>query len=165
MQFVEETAMAGKEKDPGEGLSRAEQVELQWKEMQIRLFQRQLREQDEKDEENARRRDRQIEDYKKGEGERLRRQTVCKHKKGGRDNKFARGTAAEYSVNMNTYPSGEKVIMCTRCGKEVAKPSQKLKKSDPKLFASMAAEWEKWNDYTTDNSPSGGKIFEIERAA
>jgi hypothetical protein len=96
---------------------------------------------------------------------RLHKQTICKHRKGGRNNQFAKGTAAEYSVILNTYPTGQMCFTCTRCGKEVWKPEKKLKKSEPKRYAAMWEEWQKWAEYPTDNSPSGGKIFEIEEAA
>jgi hypothetical protein len=51
--------------------------------------------------------------------------------------------------------------MCTRCGKEVERPALGLRKSDADLYAKMREEWNRWNEFPTDNSPSGGKIFEI----
>lgn len=143
------------------GPSEFEMVELEFKKMQIAMFRRQLADAEDRDRELERRRTQQVLDYKKGERERLRKQSLCKHKKGGKDNKFARGTASEYSINMNTYPTGQRVIFCTRCGKEVPEPPRKLKKENPALYKEMRAEWDKWQEYTTDNSPSGGKIFEI----
>lgn len=146
-------------------LTEMEAVELEFKKMQIELFKEQMAERNEQKARLQHNRERQNADYRKGQAELARRQAVCKHRKGGRDNKFARGTDANYSIITNTYPDGLIVIMCTRCGKEVEKPSKALKKSDPKRYAEMWAEWQKWNEFPTDNSPSGGKIFEIEHAA
>jgi len=146
-------------------LTEFEQVELEFKKMQIKLFQRQLSEQDDKDERLKNQRERQVADFKKGEQVKTRRQANCKHRKGGKNNNFGKGDGTSYSINMNTYPDGRQVIMCTRCWKEVEKPARELKKKDPELYAKMWEEWKQWSDYPTDNSPSGGKIFEIERAA
>jgi hypothetical protein len=55
--------------------------------------------------------------------------------------------------------------MCTRCFKTVRKPDPKLRKTDPKLYQAQQDEWKEWDRLPTDNSPSGGKIFEIIPAA
>lgn len=139
----------------------AQEIELEFKRLQVEQMREQMGERAEKKERLKRDRERQADDFKKAERDRLHRQTICKHRKGGRDNKFAKGNDANYSINVNTYPDGRMVVFCTRCGKEVEKPSPKLKKTDPKLYAQMWAEWQKWLDYPTDNSPSGSKIFEV----
>ena len=139
----------------------AEAIELRWKQLQIEDMEERIAERRDKKERAEANRARQIADWKKGEAERLRRQAVCKHRKGGKDNRFANGNGANYSINMNTYPDGRQVIFCTRCGKEVEKPNPKLRKTDPDLYAKMWAEWQLWMSYPTDNAPSGGKLFEV----
>lgn len=139
----------------------AEAIELRWKEVQIAEIEERLAERkDRRDRADTDRR-RQIEDYHKAEAEKARRQATCKHRKGGKNNRFADGNDANYSVNRNTYPNGREVIMCTRCGKEVEKPSAKLRKVDPERYKEMAAEWNEWSRFPTDNTPSGGKMFEV----
>jgi hypothetical protein len=142
-------------------LSEADQIELRWKELQSEDLAERIAERKQKKDQLATTRARQVEDFKKGERERLRRQTNCKHRKGGKDNRFAQGNSQNYSVNLNTYPDGRQVIFCTRCGKEVERPRPELRKKDPELYAKMWAEWKEWNSFPTDNSPSGGKIFEV----
>jgi hypothetical protein len=145
-------------------LSEFEQVELEYKRMQIQVFRQQMQERDDRIAALEARRARQVDEWHKGEQIRARRQTICKHRKGGRNNNFAKGDSNSYSINTNTYPNGRQVIFCTRCGKEVEKPARSLKKTDPKQYAEMWAEWVKWNEYPTDNSPSGGQIFLIAAA-
>lgn len=142
-------------------LSEMEAVELQFKRLQIQRMQREMAEDAEKGERLSADRARQMTDWLKNERQRVHRQTICKHRKGGRDNKFAKGNDANYSININTYPDGRMCISCTRCGKEVWKPLRALKKNDPKLFQEQWNEWQKWLEYPTDNSPSGSKIFEL----
>jgi hypothetical protein len=141
--------------------SEAEQIELRYKQLQIEELEERIADRRDQKERMAAHRERQVADFKKGEAERLRRQAICRHRKGGKDNRFAQGNAQNYSVNMNTYPTGRMVIFCTRCGKEVEKPDLKLRKTDPEKYKTMAAEWNEWSRYPTDNQPSGGKIFEI----
>lgn len=143
----------------------AEQIELRWKQVQIEEMEEKLAERKDKKDRIDATRARQIADYEKGEQEKRRRQMVCKHRKGGKDNRFAGGSGANYSINMNTYPNGRQVIFCTRCGKEVEKPETKLRKANPELYAKMWADWQLWTSYPTDNAPSGGKIFEVIEAA
>ncbi len=166
----------------------ADDVEVEFKRLQILEMQERLAERNDKRERLTAQRANQVRDLGNAQRERLRIQSVCKHRKGGKDNRFARGTAPEYSIILNTYPTGLMCFVCTRCGKEVWKPMPALKKRslnsyeaavvvymgerlgitietpDLKLYEAMYAEWKQWADYTTDNSPSGSKIFEIQAA-
>jgi hypothetical protein len=142
-------------------VSEAEAIELRYKELQIQDIEERIAERTAKKERIEEARRKQLADFKKGERERLRRQRVCKHRKGGMNNNFAQGNGANYSVNMNTYPDGRQVIFCTRCGKEVERPTAKLRKEDPERYKQMLEEWNEWSRYPTDNKPSGGKIFEV----
>ena len=162
---MEETEEKGAGKKKQQQLSEAEQIELDFKRLQVETMREELEERREKRARLAADRQRQYADFQRAEQERLRRQSVCKHRKGGRNNQFAKGSDANYSVNLNTYPDGRMVITCTRCGKEVEKPNPKLRKSDPKLYERMWAEWQQWLNFPTDNSPSGSKIFEVIPAA
>ncbi|HTH42897.1 MAG TPA: hypothetical protein VL498_07015 [Terracidiphilus sp.] len=146
-------------------LSELEAIELEYKRMQIDRMREEMGERQEKKERLTRDRERQALDFKKSESERLRRQSICKHRKGGRNNNFAKGSDANYSINQNTYPNGDMCISCTRCGKEVWKPRPELRKTNRELYNAMWAEWQKWLEYPTDNSPSGSKIFEVIPAA
>jgi hypothetical protein len=141
--------------------SEAEAIELRYKELQIADIEERLNERKERRERMDATRQKQANDFRKGQMEMARRQAVCKHRKGGKDNRFADGNATNYSVNRNIYPTGREVIMCTRCGKEVEKPEQKLRKTDPDRYKAMFAEWQEWSRFPTDNSPSGTKIFEV----
>lgn len=142
-------------------VNEAEEIELEYKRLQIEMLRGQIKDRDEVKARIQANRQRQIEDFTKAEKERLHRQRVCKHRKGGRDNKFANGNDQNYSIVTNTYPTGTICIMCTRCGKEVWKPEAKLKKEDPKRYEEMMAEFKVWANFPTDNTPSGSKIFEI----
>jgi len=146
-------------------LNTAEEVELEFRRLQVRKMQREMQAEEEQEARQNAERLRRLDDFQRNERMRQRQQEICKHRKGGRDNKFAKGTDANYSINVNTYPTGEMCISCTRCGKEVWKPKPELKKSDPKLYAQMWAEWQKWMEYPTDNSPSGSKIYEVVKDA
>jgi hypothetical protein len=139
----------------------AEAIELRWKELQIAEIEERLAERKDHKDRMAATRRKQGEDYKKALAERARLQARCKHRKGGKNNNFANGNANDYSINRNTYPTGREVIMCTRCGKEVEKPDSALRKTDPDRYQAMVAEWNEWSRFPTDNSPSGGKIFEV----
>lgn len=142
-------------------VTEAEEIELEFKRLQIELMKVQVQgilTKKEGDQENRRK---MIADMRKAEAERLHRQRICKHRKGGRNNNFAKGDSANYSIIQNTYPMGDVCISCTRCGKEVWRPSLKLRKTNPKLYQSMLEEWQLFSSYPTDNSPSGSKIFEV----
>lgn len=139
----------------------AEQIELEWKKLQVEELRGKLQARRDEIARLERLRTKQVADFKRGQAELLRRQAICKHRKGGRDNRFANGNDNNASVITNTYPTGETVMMCTRCFKEVRRPDPKLRKQDPKLYEAQFAEWRLWQAMPTDNSPSGGKIFEI----
>lgn len=105
-------------------------------------------------------RERAVMEFKKNEAILKNRQARCKHRKGGKDNKFADGNSQNYSIITNTYPTGRTVISCTRCWKEVERPDPRTKKTDPDYTAKLA-EWAEWSRYPTDNTPSGTKTHEI----
>ena len=146
---------------PEKQLSRADEIELRWKELQIEDMEEKMEQRRDARERMAAERARQLEDFKKNQAVMAHRQAVCKHRKGGRDNKFWNGNAQDFSINKNIYPMGEEVIFCTRCLKEVRKPQPALRKTDPKLYAHMWEEWKAWSSLPTDNTPSGSKIFEV----
>jgi hypothetical protein len=143
----------------------AEQIELEWKRLQIEELREKLQNRRDEIARLERLRVKQLADFQRGQAELNRRQSVCRHRKGGRDNKFANGNDANYSIVRNTYPTGETDIMCTRCFKTVRKPDPKLRKADPKQYQVQMDVWKEWDRLPTDNSPSGGKIFEIVPAA
>lgn len=139
----------------------ANEIELRWKQLQIEDMEERITARREQKERLASDRQRQYEDFRKNEAVKAHRQQICKHRKGGRNNQFWNGSSNDYSINKNVYPTGEEVITCTRCGKEVRKPDRSLRKTDPKLYAQMWEEWKLWSNYPTDNTPSGSKIFEV----
>lgn len=140
-------------------------IELQWKQLQIEELQEKINDRNERRARLEALRRQQIEDFTKAQQLIAARQRVCKHRKGGKNNRFADGNDNNYSVIRNTYPTGEIAIMCTRCFKEVRKPDPRTRKEDPEAYAKKLAEWKEWDNFPTDNSPSGGKIFEIIPAA
>lgn len=146
---------------PESKLSRAEEIEMRWKELQIEDMEEKITNRREAKARAEADRKRQWEDYQRNLQIRANRQRICKHRKGGRDNRFWNGNSQDYSINKNTFPTGIEAIFCTRCGKEVRKPDRALKKSDPKLYATMQEEWKLWSSFPTDNTPSGSKIFEV----
>ncbi len=143
----------------------ADQVEIEFKRMQIQVMREQMEERQQRKERLQADRERNMRDFKASQRDLDHRQRVCKHRKGGRNNNFAKGNSADYSVVQNTYPNGSQGVMCTRCGKEVRKPDVELKQKDPKAYAEAWALWVEWSGFPTDNSPSGSKIFEIQREA
>lgn len=150
---------------PREPKDEYEQVELEWKKMQIQELRAKMQQREDEIARLDTLRKKQLADFKKGQAVLAARQRVCKHRKGGRDNKFHNGNDNNYAIVRNTYPTGETVIMCTRCFKEVRKPDPRNRKKDPEAYGLQLAEWREWDNYPTDNSPSGGKIFEIVPAA
>lgn len=151
-----------KQSDPEPSrLSRADEIELRWKELQIEEMEERIAQRVERRKRLQEERQRQYQDFLKSEAVRQHRQTICKHRKGGIDNKFWNGNSPNYSIIENTYPHGAICIMCTRCGKEVWKPPRQLRIEDPARYADMWAEWKLWKSYPTDNTPSGSKLFEV----
>jgi hypothetical protein len=142
-------------------LNDAEEVELELKRLQIELFREQLEASKERKSRIQQAREKTLLDMKKAAAELEHRQRICKHRKGGKNNNFAMGNDENRSIIQNTYPLGDVCLMCTRCGKEVWRPKLALKKTNPELYALMAAEWKEWANWPTDNTPSGGKIFEL----
>lgn len=146
-------------------VTEAEEIELEFKRLQIEDLRERIQARNEQRKRLEELRKTQIEDFNKAQEMIAARQRVCKHRKGGKDNKFASGNDNNYSIIRNTYPTGQTVIMCTRCFKEVARPDPRMRKKDPTAYAKQLEEWKLWDSYPTDNSPSGGKIFEIIEAA
>lgn len=146
---------------PEQKQSKADEIELRWKQLQIEEMEERIAERLERKKRLKDERERQYQDFLKSEAQRLHKQTICKHRKGGSDNKFWNGNSPNYSIIDNTYPTGQQALMCTRCGKEVWKPPRMLAKTDPERYAEMWAEWKLWKSYPTDNTPSGSKIFEV----
>ena len=102
-------------------------------------------------------------------------QDNCPHKKGGRgiEGIFA-GNSSDYSVIKQTEPWGETYVKCQRCGKEwrdpffmmrKVEPSKvaEAKKKDPRGYELIMKAYREALDFPTDNSPSGGAIFGIQR--
>lgn len=143
----------------------AAEIELEWKRLQVEELRAKIQERNDRYERLEATRRKQLADFEKAQQVLAARQRVCKHRKGGRDNKFHNGNDNNYSVIRNTYPTGETAIMCTRCFKEVRRPDPRKRKENPELYKQQLEEWRLWDSYPTDNSPSGGKIFEIIPAA
>jgi hypothetical protein len=120
-------------------------------------------------------RERLVNDIKKSDQDRERRQSRCRHKKGGRNNDFSKGNSSNYSVVTNTYPTGIVEIRCTRCAQVANRPDKNYRRELAKQFPKAedfkqawennVALWEKFKDFTTDNEPSGGQIFLVEGTA
>src|SRR3974390_3406301 len=115
-------------------VSEADEMEIQLKRVQIAIIIVKKKTANEKKERSAAARERQMIEFKKAQASLAAKQRVCQHRKGGRDNRFAKGNDANYSVITNTYPCGEICITCTRCQMEVWKPDRKLKKANPELY-------------------------------
>lgn len=145
-------------------LSAAEEVELEFKRLQVELMRDQIAAREAQKEYSRVKIEKMVADMKAAEREMQHRQRVCAHRKGGKNNQFAKGNDQNRSIVQNTYPMGEISIMCSRCFKTVWRPELKLKKSDPKLYEAMLAEWKEWSSWPTDNTPSGSKIFEVQVA-
>jgi hypothetical protein len=141
--------------------NRADAIELRYKELLVDQMEEEIANRRDRKERAAADRKRQYEDFQKNAAVMLRRQQICKHRKGGKNNQFWNGNSNDYSINKNIYPTGEEVLFCTRCGKEVRKPDRALKKTNPERYAQMWEEWKAWSALPTDNTPSGSKIFEV----
>lgn len=142
----------------------ADAIELEWKQLQIEELREKIQQRQEHRERLEAMRRKQLADFEKAQELIAARQKVCKHRKGGKDNRFANGNDNNYCVIRNTYPTGQIVIMCTRCFKEVPRPDPRTRRTDPDYDKKFAL-WREWDGFPTDNSPSGGKIFEIIPAA
>lgn len=138
-----------------------EQVRLEREELELEDLRDRVTQRREQKERLQRERERAVMEFKKNEAIILNRQARCRHRKGGKDNKFADGNSQNYSIITNTYPTGRVVISCTRCWKEVERPDPKLKKEDLKLYTERMALWQEWSRFPTDNTPSGTKTHEI----
>jgi len=141
-----------------------DRVRLEREELELEDLRERVQARREQRERIARDRERSVAEFKKNQWILKNRQARCKHRKGGKDNRFADGNSQNYSIITNTYPTGKVVISCTRCWKEVERPDPKTKKTDPDYPAKLA-EWNEWSRYPTDNTPSGTKTHEIVPAA
>jgi hypothetical protein len=105
-------------------------------------------------------------DMESNEADLRRRQSVCQHKKGGKDQKgLVYGNDSNYSVIVNTYPTGKREVLCQRCEKLWEEPPALLRKTDPKAYREQMREFEIAVNFPTDNTPSGRQLFRIERFA
>jgi hypothetical protein len=141
-----------------------ERVRLEREELELEDLRERVLAHRERKQRLATERARSVEEYQKNLVILKNRQARCRHRKGGKDNKFADGNSQNYSIITNTYPTGRMVISCTRCWKEVERPDPRTRKTDPD-YAAKLAEWTEWSRYPTDNTPSGNKTHEIIPAA
>jgi hypothetical protein len=89
-------------------------------------------------------------------------QANCSHKGGGMDIEgFWNGDDPSYCIIRHTYPAGDVGVICTRCNKEWWKPSEELRKANPKLAKEMEAEFKMVMKWPTKNTPSGTQLFLI----
>lgn len=88
------------------------------------------------------------------------KQSVCKHKKGGKNLAgIVNGNSSDYSIWKHTYPWGAVEVICSRCGKTWNKPAIALRKSDPKAYRAQMEEYNEAINWPTDNEPSGSVLF------
>jgi hypothetical protein len=150
---------------PKNDLTEFEQIETEWKRLQVLELRERLQTREDERARLKNLRDKQVRDFEKAQATIQARQRVCKHRKGGRDNRFSNGNDNNYCVIRNTYPNGDVVIMCSRCFMEVRRPDPRERKKDPEGYKERLALWKEWDAFPTDNTPSGGKIFEVIPAA
>lgn len=146
-------------------ISEAEQVELDYKRMMTADLRAKMQERDNRFEQLLHEARQRNKDYEAGEKQRRRRRTICKHRKGGRNNNFARGNGNDFSIVINTYSDGRVGALCTRCQSEWWKPTKSLYRTNRKLYYEQQKSWQEIEDMPTDNSPSGSQIYLIETAA
>jgi hypothetical protein len=104
----------------------------------------------------------QQEDIAKNAQLKEQREKACNHRKGGRNKAgLVKGNAPNYSIIVNTYPAGNKDILCQRCGKEWKEPLLDLRATDPDLYKRLMREYERVLEWPTDNEPSGTQLFLI----
>jgi hypothetical protein len=140
-------------------LTEFEQVELEYKRELIEDMRETRRQREEKQIRMRLEQKRRAADAAAELEQRERRKRVCKHRKGGKNNNFAKGNGSDRSIIVNTYPMGTVVIMCTRCATEWMAPDSKLKKANPAEYKRQLMEWQEVSQWPTDNMPSGGQIF------
>lgn len=91
----------------------------------------------------------------------LKQQSVCKHRKGGKNKEgIVKGHDSNFAVIQHTYPWGEVVVMCTRCTKEWRKPKRSENLSAEEYRERMDA-YKEALSWPTDNEPSGTQLFLI----
>jgi hypothetical protein len=140
-------------------------IELEIKRVNLDLLKEQLETLNGKKESRRLIMQRQDRDLKKNEELKQRRESNCKHKKGGRNKAgIDKGNSPNYAIIHNTYPAGEVEMMCQRCGKEWKMPPIELKAENPAAYLSALKEYNTVRfDWPTDNEPSGTQLFLITR--
>lgn len=141
-------------------------TELEFKRLQMQLIRQQLNEAKEKEEDRKVRMERQLRELEANKLIEANRQSNCKHRKGGKNLvNFLNGNDSQYSVVRITYPTGDVVIMCTRCQKEYRKPPVELKKSNPSRYRTELQEYKMACELPTDNEPMGTQLFLVREVA
>lgn len=156
-------------------MTELEQLELEERRHRVALMRDQVAKIEAKKDQELRNRRQQLLIEEKNKAKVSAEQNACAHKKAGRGIEgIFTGSAAEYAVIKHTEPWGETYVKCQRCGKEWRDPFFMLRKLDPRQVSNYKkankTEYEqqmkdyKWAmELPTDNSPSGGTIFGIER--
>lgn len=163
------------EKNQPEELTELQQLELEERRHRTALMREQVAQLASRNEQKERARREQVHTEMANRRKREAQQAQCAHRKAGRgiEGIFS-GSAPEYCIIKHTEPWGETYVTCQRCGKEWRDPFFMMRKLDPKKVSEYKKankrEYEqqmrdyKWAmDLPTDNSPSGGTIFSIER--
>lgn len=95
-------------------------------------------------------------------------QSICQHRKGGRDGEIWNGEKNEYAVTHHTYAHCKNAtISCQRCGKEWWPPEILEWRKKQGYIApdadlkKMAAEYAVAAKWPTDNTPSSGVTWTI----
>ena len=152
-----------------------EEIELEERRLKLELMREQVETIRSKRESNRRKRADQARTEEFNRRKVLNEQASCAHRKGGRGilGIFS-GNASDYSVLKQTEPWGETYVKCQRCGKEWRDPYFMLRKTapekvaaarkaNPKEYKRLMDEYRAALDFPTDNEPSGGAVFGIQR--
>jgi hypothetical protein len=138
-------------------------LEAEREELELELLREQVSTMKARREQRIVERARMAQVFKANEQNEKMRRAVCRHHKGGKGSQgFLNGNDKDYSVIKHTYPTGELVVMCTRCQNEWRKPPLELRKEDPKEYRRLMQEYQDAVNFPTDNEPSGTQIFLIQ---
>jgi hypothetical protein len=141
-------------------------LEQEREELELELLREQVSTMKSKRQQRIEERQRMAETFAANERNEAARRAVCRHRKGGKNKEgFLNGSDNFYSVIHHTYPTGQLVVMCTRCQNEWKKPPLELRKSDPKEYRRLMEEYQTALNWPTDNEPSGTQIFMLDRTA
>ena len=156
-------------------MSELEKLEVEERKLRLEVMREQVAQIHAQKDQAQRNRQRQAQTEEHNRVQRELQQSACPHRKGGTGVKgvFA-GGAAEYSVIKHTEPWGETYVTCQRCGKEWRDPFFMLRRTNPARVAAarkadkrgydrIMKEYKEALDLPTDNSPSGGTVFSIQR--